>query len=389
MQANRWRGLRLLTFCYLCLGAGLTAAEGFTKPGAIQASQTGVSKLWQNPAHIPSNDSDEPVWIGVGNGGYFNDRNQLLDAFDELQAESRRLEETSSQRPLLPSDVEPLIAALQAVDGRILTGSGGASFALSLPLTVLDLVLFSSASGRMATTFDYDPEDANTLRSATLIGAFTATDLESRIIATGVITTDIGVTAAKTVPEFYGARLGVTLKHQVISLFDRSIEIDEYEEGDLRDRHRNISTDRFTNIDVGVSKQWQRWSAGIAVANLIQEDARSPTGRKYHQQAGVRVDVGYQADRWAVSMSWDPIATQQGFGFLEDERRVSTQFQWQWSPDLSLNAGFHKVVEGRDDDAISLGAGWQISKRWSTKLAYLYAGAREQGGAFQIDYRWQ
>lgn len=387
MILNRWRGACLVACCYL--GMSTAVAEGFTRTGAIQASQTGVSELWQNPAHIPSNDSDEPVWIGIGNGGYFNDREQLLDAFDELQAESRRLERTSSQRPLLPSDVEPLIAALQAVDGRILTGSGGASLALSLPTTVLDLVLFSSASGRMATTFDYDPEDANTLRSATLIGAFTATDLESRIIVTGVITTDIGITAAKTVPEFYGARLGVTLKHQVISLFDRSIEIDDYEEGDLRDRHRNISTDRFTNIDLGISKQWQRWSAGVAVANLIQEDARSPTGRKYYQQAGVRVDLAYQAERWSVAMSWDPAPTQQGFGFLEDERRLSTQFEWQWSEDLSLNAGFHKVVEGRDNDAVSVGGAWRISKRWSTQMAYLYAGAREQGGAFQIDYRWQ
>ncbi|MBB3046973.1 hypothetical protein FHR99_001209 [Litorivivens lipolytica] len=351
------------------------------------ASQTDVSSFLSNPAAVHASSPRYRFVLNSAGGGYFNDQQRLLDDFEDAEEEGERLERLSQERLLFPTDFERQIAIFERMDGKLFTLSGGNISAVSLPVERLDLTLVSSVVSRLATAFRYDPEDANRLRTAPILGIAQRPDLESRIIIQGIAISDIGINLSHNWERFENTRVGITLKYQGVRLLDKAIEIDDYEEITLDEFERNIETEHHINADVGIYKQWTRyWYSSLVVKSLNSKSYTSKAGTEYRQHPGVAVGLAYTGDRSLGSLDWDIVPSQRRYGLLDDEQRVRLSGQYRLNRRWHLSAGVEAIIEGRDSDSLSLGAGYHWENGAAINMALIYADEREFGGSIQVRF---
>ncbi|WP_372758878.1 hypothetical protein, partial [Litorivivens sp.] len=70
------------------------------------ASQTDASSFIANPATMHLKNERYRYSLNSATGGYFNDKNGLLDDFEDAEEEGERIRELSNERLLFPSDFE-------------------------------------------------------------------------------------------------------------------------------------------------------------------------------------------------------------------------------------------------------------------------------------------
>ena len=272
------------------------------------------------------------------------------------------------------------------MDGKLLTLSGGGTLAASLPIDAVETTLVASAVGRIATAFDYVEEDANRLRTAPILGVVAPPDLESKIIIQGIAISDIGLNFSHSFGSLDDLRLGFTLKYQGVRLLERAIEIDEYEDISLSEFRRGLDINHHVNADLGVHKRWHNWHASVAVKSLRSKKFRAGNGLTYQLRPGVQLDLAYSADWGLAAINWDVAPSQRRFGLLDDEQRFRIGGQYRLNRRWHLSGGLQFVIEGRDDDAVNLGAGYTLGNGATINGALLYAGPREVGGAVQLRF---
>lgn len=350
------------------------------------ASQTDASALLANPATLHLENDRYRYSLNSAAGGYFNDKRRLLDDFEDAEEEGDRLEALSQQRLLFPSDFDRQIAIFERMDGKLFTLSGGNVAAVALPIDAVETTLVTSVVSRLATAFYYDPDDAQALRTAPILGIVRRPDLQSRILIQGVAVSDVGVNFSRPFPDFYDIRVGLTLKYQGIRLLEKAIEIDEYEDITLDEFRDALETNHQFNADIGFYKSWQRWHGSLVIKSLNGRTYRGESGNKYQQQTGVLMGIAWQGERTIAALDWDVVPSQRRFGLLDDEQRVRLSGQYRINNRWNVSAGGIAIVEGRDNDALSLGAGYHWPSGAAVNGALIYAGPDELGGSIQVRF---
>ena len=357
------------------------------------ASQTGLSGLWSSPANTPRYNPERPLALYIGGGFYFNDSENLIDAFLELQEAGEAVEASARSNPIgfVTVDVEPTIAAMEALDGKVLTIAAGSAQAIPLPpFRGYEFALLNSFSMRTASSFNYDEGDAQRLRESTRTAGFSASDLESEILATGVIIADSGLNVARDFFHDYGqTRIGTTIKLQSINFFERGVDIDDYEEEKLVDRERDIKRHTLVNADIGLSQYWKKnIQTHITVTNVNARTYRGERGSRYHHRPGLKVGTGWIGGRNTLLMEVDATSSQNGFGLLRDEQRVRLAGGHKINDKLGVNGAYQHVMQGRDDHAVSVGANWQPWQWLKLNSSFVYAGSREKGVGLSAELRF-
>ncbi|WP_372781632.1 conjugal transfer protein TraF [Litorivivens sp.] len=350
------------------------------------ASQTDASSFIANPATMHLKNERYRYSLNSATGGYFNDKNGLLDDFEDAEEEGERIRELSNERLLFPSDFERQIAIFERMDGKLFTLSGGNVAAVALPIDGVETTLVSTVVSRLATAFDYNPNDAQRLRTAPILGVVSPPDLESRIIIQGIAISDVGVNFSKTLTNFYDTRVGVTLKYQGVRLLEKAIEIDDYEEITLDEFRDALKTRHHLNADIGVYKAWKQWHGSFVVKSLNSKSYKGSNGNVYRQHPGVLLGLAWQGERTLASLDWDVVPSQRRFGRLDDEQRVRLSGQYKINRRWNISAGIAAIVEGRDNDALSLGAGYHWESGAAVNMALIYAGPEELGGSIQVRF---
>ena len=356
------------------------------------ASQTGMAGMWRGPSNVPEYKADRPWSVYIGGGVYLNDSNNLIDAFLEVSEASEELEQSASSNPLgfVTADVEPLIATLEELDGKVLTTSSSAVQAIPIqPIAGYELAIVNSISLRVAASFDYEPEEADRLRLAMISAGSPTDNLESEILATGVIVADTGLNIARDYHGLFGtSRVGITLKYQSIRLFERGVQLDDYEEEKLVDRHRDIKKHELINADIGLSHYWRKGvQTHVTINNINGRNYSGDRGGRYHHSPGVKVGTAYTKDKTMMMIEADATSTQSAFGLLRDEQRIRLAGAYQLNDQFGLGAGYQHVMEGRDDHAITLGANWQAFSWLKLQSGLIYSGTREIGGGLSAEVR--
>ncbi|MFT5605113.1 MAG: hypothetical protein ACI9G5_002078 [Paracoccaceae bacterium] len=350
------------------------------------ASQTDASRFLSNPATLHAGSDRYQYHLNTATGIYFNNKQQLLDDFDDAEDEGDRLQALSQERLLLPSDFERQIALFERMDGKLFTLAGGNVTAISLPFEGIETTLVASVVSRLATSFDYQEEDATTLRTAPLLGIIATPDLKSRIVIHGITVSDIGINMSQELQHFGGIRLGLTLKYQGVRLLERATEIDDYEEITLDEFKRGLKTVHNLNADVGIYKAWRLWHSSLTIKSLNSKTYTGPHGSKYRQNPGVIFGLGYRGEHVIGALDWDVVPSQRRFGLLDDEQRIRLSSQYRLNHRWHLSAGVGFIIEGRDNDALSMGAGYHWESGAAINGAFIYSGPDEMGGAIQIRF---
>ena len=366
--------------------AGIQASNVIDTELGNLASQTDASRFLANPATMHAESTRYQYNLNSATGTYFNDKDQLLDDFEDAEEEGERLEALSQQRLLFPSDFDRQIAIFERMDGKLFTLAGGNVSAASLPFEGVETTVVSSVVSRLATAFDYKEEDATTLRTAPVLGIISPPDLKSRIIIHGIAVSDIGVNFYSNFSPLGGFRAGITLKYQGVRLLERSIEIDDYEEITLDEFKRGLNTEHNVNADIGIYKAWRRWHSSLTLKSLNSKTYTGPGGSKYRQNPGVFLELGYRGERVIGTLDWDVVPSQRRFGLLDDEQRVRLNGQYRLNRRWHLSGGLGFIIEGRDNDALTLGAGYHWESGAAVNGALIYAGPNELGGAIQVRF---
>lgn len=382
---------RIKIFALLCT-LGIQQSVHAQSPEIIDtellglASQTDIAAFLSNPATLHADSDRYQYNLNTASGSYFNDKQQLLDDFDDAEAEGERLEALSQERLLFPSDFDRQIAIFERMDGKLFTLAGGNITAVSLPFEGIETTLVASVVSRLATAFDYNEEDATTLRTAPVLGIVSPPDLQSRIIIHGIAVSDIGINFSAPMQSLGGIRIGATLKYQGVRLLERAIEIDDYEEITLDEFEQGLKTRHNVNADIGIYKTWSRWHSSLSIKSLNSKTYTGPHGSKYRQEPGVYFGLGYRGDRLISALDWDVVPSQRRFGLLDDEQRVRISGQYRLNKRWHLSGGLGFIIEGRDNDALTLGAGYHWESGAAVNGALIYAGPNELGGAIQIRF---
>ncbi len=345
--------------------------------------QQDLSTVWSNPAQMPDFGERVPLLSTFSGRAYVNDSDRLLDLLVDTQEESQRLEQQANSSILLPSDMEPLIALLKRMDGRRSTSNAMAGFATALSHNDNQFALHFNMSGRSASRFVFDPDDEARLRAAPLLGAFFTTDLQSQVLISGALTGEAGLTYARTLDDDGKRRLGVTVKHQEIVLYQREVTLSEYSESKLYDRHRDLRRHHGANIDIGYRQHWRRLSAGLAVTNLVHGSYRGPLGDNFQLRPQFKLGLDYQ-HRWGSLALKHDITPQPGFAEVAGRRLTALDAGLPLGDHLQLKLGFQHVDKDRDGDAWRLGLRYQLLEAFHMEVRYDYASPRESGGQAQI-----
>lgn len=376
-------GLFFLLLCSLLSSAA--NAEVFL------SSQTGTGGVWRNPALLEDR-APKKITLGAGGGGYINDRHDLIDGYLTLKEEGEALDELSQQRLLTREDTRPMLEAMEAVDGKLLTTSGSSGFLIPLPQIIagIDNAFVGSAGGRVAATFTLDERDRAALQPLLFVGVLSSSDFHSRFTTHGVSYLESGFNFSKSWKTKHGQTdIGALFKYQLIALIERSFTLSEYDEDDLIDFNRDFKKKGSAQLDLGFNHRHGQWEIRGAAINLHNQSFTGPLGGKYKQRPGLRIGGAYYWRDVHLFGDLDISPTQHAFGLLDDERRAQVGLGLPlWEDRFKLYTGYQKVLDGRDRNSHTLGADWQPWQWLHLQGAVMYAGAREFGGAFRAQLRF-
>ena len=298
-----------------------------------------------NPANTARMGKSDDVLVAVQGGLYLDDSQNALSEINK--AVNMTIEALSTQGVLLivPGQQQELINQYEKIDGKQVLAAADFSFSSTLPIDHHAIQLNIDVSGRGAGTFIFDPEDAGTIQFATIGLLLGVADLKSRIAASMVILSDLGLSYSRSIDSRGDFSWGASLKFQSISLVERLRSLDEYEESELLDWGRDVKNHYKLNGDVGVAWQKDFVRVSTAVKNIFPGDFRGPLGGHYKLRPAVKFAAEFSQDRFVHGVHWD-VNPDQGFGVLRDSQQISATTTYGVSENLDVGLGYNYVQKG-------------------------------------------
>lgn len=283
--------------------------------------------------------------VGVGGGFYLDDNQNLLTEVNK--AVNMTVESLSTQGPLLliPGQQQNLIDQYKKVDGRRVLAKADIEFSANLPIENNSLQFNIDVSGLGAGTFRFDPEDENTIRFGTVGLLLGTADLQSTIVASMVVKSDVGFSYMEEIASYKSVSWGASLKLQTISLVERARALDEYEESELLDWGRDVKSHLGVNGDIGIAWKNDDFTLSGLIKNILPNEARGPLNSVYKLRPELEVTALHSGDRFESSIQWD-VNPKEGFGVLRDSQELSLKTSYSLSHNIDFGLGYRYVIRG-------------------------------------------
>ncbi|MEX1663926.1 conjugal transfer protein TraF [Zhongshania arctica] len=313
-----------------------------------------------NPAHTEFFSEADPFLISIGGKVYLDDSDDLLGEVQKTV--NMTVEALSSQGLflLIPGQQQPLIDQLKKVDGKSVLTIANVNTAISIPSDKHALQLNINASGRGAGTFVFDPEDEQTLQLAAAGLLLGASDLKSRVVASLLIVSDVGLSYSRPFFSSTSIKWGTAIKLQSITLIERTRRITEYEESELLSWQRDVKTQYHANADLGLTWQRDALELSAAVINVNPGEFRGPLNGRYNMRPAVKIGGVYNPGRIGFDFNWD-VTPDEGFGVSEDLQTASLATRYLLQDNLVFGLGYHHVQKGNFVDSVEAKLRYQFS----------------------------
>ncbi|WP_269619574.1 conjugal transfer protein TraF [Zhongshania sp. BJYM1] len=344
----------------------------------VSADNNSLRTLHYSTATFPAKNQYEGYTQQAGGYVFVNDKDRLLDNLKSMYEKGLVLEGKSRGLLVIPGDEAELVEQLENAENDKTSFSAGGHFALlteSNDWIVVGGSVFD-ASGR----FNYDDNDANRLRFATVLGLFGLGDLESTVNVSGVWKNYLGLNYRYQLDSLPDTRIGLTTKLQSISLIERAIFIDEYDEDKLFDQSRDVGSKVQLNADLGIQHQFDSWVIGVNAADIYQQKFKGPNGTTYQQRSHLSGSISY-ASNWSTVLINADITPQQGFGELSSHKDYHIRFLLPVSTKLGLMLGYQWIDSNDQSDLPHLGFRYAVGDLLRIEAGFSFAGPREFGGS--------
>ncbi|WP_299725671.1 conjugal transfer protein TraF [uncultured Endozoicomonas sp.] len=310
-----------------------------------------------NVAHLAEFDEDDDIGFSLGFGLLLQDKDDMVDLADKAADAINDLEGS----PNSTEQLELAKSSLQKLSNKTLSAKAGTGGYVAIPNSVMPASLFVDVELKMATSFIFDEDDLTDIDGAS--GGLDLDLLESEIIASAIMITEVGVAMANRVetPLPGQVNLGGAVKYQDVSLIDYREKVAAFDDGDLLDTE---TSDSSINLDLGASYQHNDWlSFGLTAKNLIAKtykSSNSDTTYKVKPQLTAGVGARYGIATITADLQ---LAKNEGYGAVQETQYASLGVNLDFWENARLAAGFRQDLEDNDVNVMTVGIGispWDI-----------------------------
>jgi hypothetical protein len=365
------------------LYSALLSASLLLNPAAnaIADADYRLSRLHSNPAALLLEQAPPVTTAELDGYVFFNDSDRLLDSLRKAHEEGLILQGSSRGVLIVPGDETALAEQLSSMGNEVTSFSAGGHTVFSTSSPAWQVLGGSEFRG--TGRFDYDEQDANRLRFATLLSQFSFGELQSAMQVAAIWHNYLGLNYRFKLDDWDNTQFAITGKLQNTSLIERSIKISEYEESQLFDQSRDVNHHLQANIDLGVSHQVSNWTFGLRLRDLYQQAMRSNDGSRYQQRSHISSQIDYRDSWGSVQLSVD-LSPQVGFAEVKKRKRYALATELPVSEKFSISANYQWLDTAHDKDIRSLGLNYQLGQLLRIESQFSYAGDRELGGAISL-----
>ncbi len=363
---------QILLICSILISTHVTADS---------AGDQRLSSLHTRSAAFPAiNSHSEPALQGDGYG-FVNDADSLLDNLKNIYDEGVALDGRSRGILVIPGDETELVEQLENADNDITSFAAGGHFALLTQDKNWVVVGGSEFNG--SGRFIYDEGDANRLRFATILGLFSLGELQSSVNVSALWKNYLGLNYRFSLESMPNTQIGITAKLQNISVIEREISIEDYDEDKLFDRGRDVENSIQANADLGIEHQVDNWLFNLDFNDIYQQEIEGPEGTRYQQRTHISSSINYRAN-WASLRLDADLSPQKGFGELSSRRAYALSGLLPVSEKLQLLLGYTWLHSGNDSNLPTVGLHYRLGELLRIEAQFSYAGPREFGGGASL-----
>jgi hypothetical protein len=350
------------------------AAQAPTPPHQLATVQ-------QNPAALSLRDDISDTVMQMDGYIFIDDSDELIYSLKKANDEGRALEGRSRGILVIPGDEAELVQRLEEMRDDTNSFAAGGHFTLSTSSPAWHVIGGSEFSG--SARFNYDEDDANRLRFATLVSLFSFGELQSSMEVSALWSNYLGLNYRFKIDGFANTQFGITPKIQNISLIERSILISEYEEEKLFDSGRDVDHTLQLNADLGISHRLNSWLLGLAIKDIYQQDMQSTIGTVYQQRSRVNASIDYQAT-WAAWRFDADLTPQAGFGEMPAQRVYNLKTAIPLNQRIALLLGYRWLNNPYSDDSPSIGLHYSLDQLLHINAEFSYISNNELGGSINL-----
>ena len=340
-----------------------------------------LASLQQNPAALNIRDDISDTLIQLDGYVFVDDSDELIHSLKKANDEGQALQGRSRGILVIPGDEAELVQQLEDMSDDTNSFAAGGHFPLSTGSPAWHIIGGSAFRG--SARFNYDENDADRLRFATVLGLFSFGDLQSAMEVSALWSNYLAVNYRFKIDGVENTQFGISPKIQNISLIGRSIVISEYEEEKLFDAGRDVDHNLQLNADLGISHQFGGWVLGLAVQDLYQQAMQSTIGTVYQQRSQISVSSDYRTS-WAAFRLDADVTPQTGFGEIPAQRAYELASAIPLSQRIELLLGYRWLDNPYSDDAPSIGLHYSLDKLLHINAQFSYAGGNELGGSIAL-----
>ncbi|HFV9292159.1 TPA: conjugal transfer protein TraF [Serratia fonticola] len=364
--------LSLMSTLLLGLSSEALAATTWTEARGDAMGGTGVASAHygaaalSNPALLTRYDqSDDFSLILPAVGARVSDSDNLIDGFDDIDANWDRLKATLNAGGDGSASAAALVNNLKDVSGKDLLANAGVSSVITIPNSVMPLALVFNAWGTASvrgTVTDSDLAWLDGVANGTITPTPSELDnLASYAEGRAAVVAETGIAMARELHiGGQAVSVGITPKVQRVYTFNYNAAINNYDRSDFRSTdYRNDKTG--VNIDVGLSTALtEHWTLGLVGQNLVARrvETKKVNGLKDTFKVHPQATLGTAWSNGVVTGALDVDLTPAS-SFASEEKRqyvaVGGELNaWKWA---QLRAGYRADVHNSNHNLFTAGIG--------------------------------
>lgn len=362
----------------LVLAIGLVAAasnvtagpQSFTTARSFAMGGTGVAT-----AHPASASTANPAMMAMKHHGWADDfglilpsvnarladEEEVIDQIDDIQDTIDQLDAQIEARndDGVRAGASKLGDQLAALDRDTMRVDAGLGVSLAIPTSTISVGVFTAGSLRatargnvaesdlaLLESFEIDPDQADNIDD---IGD--VLNSNGTVIAAAYAEVGISLAKAFELSNDNTLSVGVSPKYVELRTFEYTQDVSDFEDDDF-DADENETDKSGFNADLGAAYRFgetQRWTAGLAVRNIIPMELDSKSGRTFELDPKVTAGIAHSGKMHVITAELD-LTENKAFGYEDDTQWAALGAEFDVLRAVQLRGGIRQNLSSNDDN---------------------------------------
>lgn len=382
----------LLSLALIAATSGAVASENFNgrltgMSGAGLVTAGYADGVLANPSMGAAFGEKDDVALVINAGGVGSDKDELIDAMDELVDYVDYLDSITNVEDLNQDMADTLIDRIRAVEDKGVNVNAGASVVLAIPNEVLSLAFIAKARAQLGVVTLIDQGDYALIENA-VNSPFDTEDLNSSVLGKGALIREYGLALSKRFGTADGEQwlVGVTPKRVTVETIVYNATVSEYDEDDF-DAEDYTLENSATSFDAGITYISGNLRYGLVVKDAISHDFAAIDGDTLSIKPLSTTAIGY-SNGWLKAEAALDLNAVPAFGLAGDVQILRAGLEVSPLSWLQLRLGLQQDLENTLEDTYSAGIGLSPFDTINLDVAAVTGQDNTVGGAVQLGLRF-